>query len=79
MLMAPINSPGVVLSQPPINTAPWTGKLRRFSSVSIASRFLYSIGLGFINVSVIENAGTSTGKPPACHTPFFTASDLSRK
>ena len=38
MLIAPISSPGVVLSQPPISTAPSTGRLRSASSVSIASR-----------------------------------------
>ena len=38
MLIAPISSPGVVLSQPPIRTAPSTGRLRSASSVSIASR-----------------------------------------
>ena len=34
---APITSPGVVLSQPPISTAPSTGWLRISSSVSIAN------------------------------------------
>ena len=37
-LMAPISRPGVVLSQPPISTAPSMGRLRRTSSVSMASR-----------------------------------------
>ena len=38
MLMAPMIRPGVVLSQPPISTAPSIGWLRNSSSVSIASR-----------------------------------------
>ena len=38
MLIAPIKSAGVVLSQPPISTAPSAGYERRSSSVSIASR-----------------------------------------
>jgi hypothetical protein len=37
MLVAPSIRPGVVLSQPPISTAPSTGWLRSSSSVSIAS------------------------------------------
>jgi hypothetical protein len=37
MLIAPISRPGVVLSQPPISTAPSSGWLRSSSSVSIAS------------------------------------------
>src|SRR5580658_3166415 len=37
------------------------------------------MGLGFAYVSVMENAGISTGNPPACHTPRFTASARSRK
>src|ERR1044071_9456107 len=46
MLSAPISRPGVVLSQPPISTAPSTGWLRISSSVSIASRLRYSIVVG---------------------------------
>ena len=38
MLNAPIRSPGVVLSQPPIRTAPSIGWARSTSSVSIARR-----------------------------------------
>jgi hypothetical protein len=38
-LIAPISSAGVVLSHPPIRTAPSTGKDRSVSSTSIASRF----------------------------------------
>ncbi len=37
------------------------------------------MGLGFMYVSVMENAGISTGNPPACHTPRFTASARSRR
>jgi hypothetical protein len=37
MLVAPITRPGVVLSQPPISTAPSTGWERSSSSASIAS------------------------------------------
>ena len=37
MLIAPMMRPGVVLSQPPISTAPSIGWLRSSSSVSIAS------------------------------------------
>jgi len=39
---------GVVLSQPPISTAPSIGWLRSSSSVSIARKFRYIIGLGFM-------------------------------
>jgi hypothetical protein len=39
MLIAPISSAGVVLSQPPISTQPSAGYERNSSSVSIASRF----------------------------------------
>ena len=38
MLIAPMSIAGVVLSQPPINTAPSTGYERSNSSVSSASR-----------------------------------------
>ena len=38
MLIAPMTNAGVVLSQPPISTAPSIGWLRNSSSVSIASR-----------------------------------------
>jgi len=37
-LIAPINSPGGVLSQPPSSTSPSQGWLRASASVSIASR-----------------------------------------
>ena len=38
MLIAPIKSPGVVLSQPPISTAPSIGWLRNSSSASMARK-----------------------------------------
>jgi hypothetical protein len=44
---APISIPGVVLSQPPINTAPSHGYERSNSSVSMANRLRYSIVVGF--------------------------------
>ena len=58
----------------PISTAPSTGWLRSSSSVSMASRFRYSIVLGFTNASASEIAGSSMGKPPAWNTPRFTSS-----
>ena len=47
MLVAPSSSPGVVLSQPPISTAPSTGCARSSSSTSIASMLRYSMLVGF--------------------------------
>jgi len=38
MLIAPMIKPGVVLSQPPINTAPSIGWLRSSSSHSMARK-----------------------------------------
>ena len=46
MLVAPSSKPGVVLSQPPISTAPSTGWERSSSSVSIASMLRYIIVVG---------------------------------
>src|SRR5579863_2252363 len=37
------------------------------------------MGLGFIYISVVANAGISTGKPPACQTPRLTDSARSRR
>ena len=71
---APISNPGVVLSHPPISTAPSIGYDRSSSSVSIASRFRYSIVVGFWNGSDNDIAGSSTGNPPDDHTPRFTSS-----
>ncbi len=67
-------SAGVVLSQPPISTAPSAGCERSSSSVSIARKLRYSIVVGFWNGSDSDIAGNSTGKPPACQTPRFTSS-----
>ena len=47
MLVAPSSSPGVVLSHPPISTAPSIGWERSSSSVSIASMFRYIMLVGF--------------------------------
>ena len=74
MLVAPSSSPGVVLSQPPINTAPSTGWERSSSSVSIASMLRYIMLVGFTKLSDTDSAGSSTGKPPAISTPRFTSS-----
>ncbi len=73
-LNAPISRPGVVLSQPPISTAPSTGWLRSSSSASIASKLRYSIVVGLTIGSDSEIAGNSSGKPPACSTPRLTSS-----
>src|ERR1700683_3175461 len=37
------------------------------------------MGLAFIYISVMENAGISIGNPPACQTPFLTDSARSRR
>ena len=66
--------PGVVLSQPPISTAPSIGCERSISSVSIARKLRYIMLVGFWKVSLTAIAGSSTGNPPACHTPRFTSS-----
>ncbi|MNU95702.1 hypothetical protein D3C71_857240 [compost metagenome] len=73
-LMAPMMRPGVVLSQPPMSTAPSTGWLRSSSSVSMARKLRYSMVVGFTKDSDTEMAGSSTGKPPAWNTPRFTSS-----
>jgi hypothetical protein len=70
--IAPINSAGVVLSQPPISTTASIGWLRISSSQSIARRLRYSIVVGFTMGSDRLSAGNSTGIPPACNTPRFT-------
>ena len=79
MLIAPISRPGVVLSQPPISTAPSSGWLRNNSSVSIASRLRYSMVDGLTKGSASDIAGSSSGKPPACQTPRFTSSARARR
>src|SRR5476649_2285933 len=57
MLIAPIIKPGVVLSQPPIRTAPSSGWLRSNSSVSMARKLRYIIADGLTKVSDSEIAG----------------------
>ncbi|MNC92714.1 hypothetical protein D3C83_91870 [compost metagenome] len=79
MLVAPITRPGVVLSQPPISTAPSAGYERSSSSHSMARRLRYIIVVGFCIGSASEIAGISTGKPPACQTPRLTSSARWRK
>jgi hypothetical protein len=44
------------------------------SSTSIAIRLRKSMVVGFIRISPSEITGNSSGKPPALHTPRFTAS-----
>ena len=65
MLSAPMSRPGVVLSQPPISTAPSTGCERSSSSVSMASKLRYIMVVGLTKFSAKEMAGNSMGKPPA--------------
>ena len=74
MVSAPISRPGVVLSQPPISTAPSTGWLRRSSSVSMARKLRYSMVVGLTSDSLSEMAGSSSGNPPAWKTPRLTSS-----
>jgi hypothetical protein len=74
MLVAPMTSAGVVLSQPPMSTAPSAGYERSSSSVSMARKLRYIMVVGFCITSASDIAGISTGKPPACHTPRFTSS-----
>ena len=79
MLIAPITRPGVVLSQPPISTAPSIGWLRSSSSASMARKLRYSMVDGFTNGSASDIAGSSSGKPPACSTPRLTSSARARR
>jgi hypothetical protein len=65
MLIAPMIKPGVVLSQPPISTAPSIGWLRNSSSHSIARKLRYNMVEGLTNGSASDIAGSSIGKPPA--------------
>ena len=74
MLVAPSSRPGVVLSQPPISTAPSIGCERSSSSVSIASMLRYIIVVGLTKLSLTDSAGSSTGKPPAIRMPRLTSS-----
>ena len=79
MLIAPMTRPGVVLSQPPISTAPSSGWLRSSSSVSMARKLRYIMVVGLTKVSDSEIAGSSIGKPPACSTPRLTFSARERR
>ena len=79
MLIAPMTRPGVVLSQPPISTAPSIGWLRSSSSVSMARKLRYIMVVGFTKVSDSDIAGSSIGKPPACSTPRLTFSARARR
>jgi hypothetical protein len=76
---APINSAGVVLSQPIINTTPSNGCARIDSSTSIAAWLRNSIVVGRISVSPRLITGNSIGKPPASSTPSRTCWASSRK
>src|SRR5712692_5349146 len=49
------------------------------SSTSIAMRLRNSIAVGFMRTSPSEIVGNSRGKPPADHTPRFTASATWRR
>ncbi len=65
MLIAPMIRPGVVLSQPPISTAPSIGWLRNNSSHSMARKLRYIMVDGLTIGSASDIAGSSMGKPPA--------------
>ena len=73
-LAAPINIPGVVLSQPDKRTTPSSGLARMSSSISIESMLRYNIVVGRMIASPSDIAGNSSGKPPASQTPRFTDS-----
>jgi hypothetical protein len=65
---------GVVLSQPDSSTTASSGYARMHSSTSIDMRLRNIMVVGFISTSPSEIVGNSSGKPPADHTPRFTAS-----
>ena len=73
-LAAPISCAGVVLSQPHSKTTPSMGFARIDSSTSMAMRLRNIMLDGRMNGSPSEIVGNSSGKPPADHTPRFTAS-----
>ena len=73
-LAAPISRAGVVLSQPPSSTTPSSGFALMDSSTSMLIRLRKSIVVGRMLYSPRDMTGNSIGKPPACHTPRFTAS-----
>ncbi len=78
-LDAPINSEGVVLSQPMSSTTPSMGLPRMDSSTSMDARLRYSMAVGRSSVSPSDITGNSSGKPPASYTPIFTCSAKVRK
>ena len=71
-LAAPINSAGVVLSQPINSTTPSSGLARSASSTSIDARLRYSMAVGRSIVSPNDKTGNSRGKPPASKMPQRT-------
>ena len=73
-LAAAIRSPGVVLSHPDSNTNPSSGLARISSSASMARRLRYNMAVGRIRLSPVASVGNSSGNPPSCQTPRFTAS-----
>ena len=78
-LDAPINIPGVVLSQPERSTTPSIGLARINSSVSSARRLRYNIVVGRIVTSPSDIAANSNGNPPISHTPRLTDSATRRR
>ena len=78
-LAAPINSAGVVLSQPTSSTTASIGLPRIDSSTSMLARLRVNMAVGRRFDSPLEKTGNSTGKPPASNTPRFTWSASLRK
>ena len=76
---APISSDGTVLSHPPSSTTPSTGLARMSSSTTMAARSRKNMAVGRSKVSPNEGTGSSSGTPPASHTPRLTCSAISRK
>jgi len=76
---APINSAGVVLSQPTSRITPSIGLPRIDSSTSIEARLRNSIAVGRRFDSPSDITGNSSGRPPASRTPRLTYSASSRK
>ena len=73
-LAAPINSAGVVLSQPARSTTPSIGLPRIDSSTSMLARLRNSIAVGRRFVSPSDVTGNSSGRPPDSQTPRLTCS-----
>jgi hypothetical protein len=71
---APMSMAGVVLSHPDSSTTASSGYARMHSSTSMDMRLRKSMVVGFMSTSPSEIVGNSRGKPPALHTPRFTAS-----